>query len=104
MDGTEEKSFSVDLPKYSSIGFGSEHDEPELFIQCTSMLHAGISYVVDMRTGKAEVFRMSQPKGFVADEFEVKQVFYPSTDGTNIPMFITHKKSLKLGMLFLLSN
>ncbi len=33
---------------------------------------------------------------FKSDEYETKQVFYPSKDGTKIPMFITHKKGIKL--------
>jgi prolyl oligopeptidase len=48
-----------------------------------------------MKTGKSEIFR--QPKvDFNADEYETKQVFYESKDGTKVPMFITHKKGIKL--------
>ena len=33
---------------------------------------------------------------FNPDDYEIKQVFYTSKDGTKVPMFITHKKGLKL--------
>jgi prolyl oligopeptidase len=48
-----------------------------------------------MVTGKSTIFR--QPKvDFNPADFETKQVFYTSKDGTKVPMFITHKKGLKL--------
>jgi prolyl oligopeptidase len=48
-----------------------------------------------MTTGKSTIFR--QPKvDFNPADFETKQVFYKSKDGTKVPMFITHKKGLKL--------
>lgn len=34
--------------------------------------------------------------GHNPDDFETKQVFYPSKDGTKIPMFIVSKKGVKL--------
>ena len=48
-----------------------------------------------MKTGKSEIFRKSDVK-FNPNDYEVKQVFYPSKDGTKIPMFIVHKKGLKM--------
>jgi prolyl oligopeptidase len=48
-----------------------------------------------MTTGKSTVFR--QPKvDFNPADFETKQVFYTSKDGTKVPMFITHKRGVKL--------
>ena len=48
-----------------------------------------------MKTGESTLFREPKVK-FNPDDYEVKQVFYTSKDGTKIPMFITHKKGLKL--------
>jgi prolyl oligopeptidase len=51
-------------------------------------------YHYDVKTGKADVFaRPNVP--FHSDEYEVKQVFYTSNDGTKVPMFISAKKGLK---------
>ena len=52
-------------------------------------------YRYDVATGKSTLFR--QPKvDFDPNDYETKQVFYTSKDGTRVPMFITHKKGLKL--------
>ncbi len=51
-------------------------------------------YHYDVATGKAEVFARPQVP-FPSDDYEVKQVFYASKDGTRIPMFISSKKGLK---------
>ena len=52
-------------------------------------------YRYDLAAGKSSVFR--QPKvDFDSDQYETKQVFYKSKDGTRVPMFITAKKGLKL--------
>jgi prolyl oligopeptidase len=48
-----------------------------------------------MVSGRSSIFR--QPKAdFNSEDYETKQVFYPSKDGTKVPMFITYKKGLKL--------
>lgn len=48
-----------------------------------------------MMTGASTLFRQSQVE-FDSEQYETKQVFYPSKDGTQVPMFITHKKGIKL--------
>lgn len=86
----------VELPGIGSAsGFGGKRYDTETFYSFTSFTTPGTIYRYDMKTGKSEIFR--QPKvDFNPDEYEIKQVFYTSKDGTQIPMFITHKKSLKL--------
>ena len=86
----------VELPGIGSAsGFGGKRHDTETFYSFTSFTTPGTIYCYDMKTGKGEIFR--QPKvDFNADEYETKQVFYESKDGTKVPMFITHKKGIKL--------
>jgi prolyl oligopeptidase len=51
-------------------------------------------YHYDVKSGKTEVFARPQVP-FPSDQYEVKQVFYTSKDGTRVPMFISSKKGLK---------
>jgi prolyl oligopeptidase len=48
-----------------------------------------------MKTGKSTLFRQPKVK-FDTSQYEVKEVFYPSKDGTKVPMFLTYKKGTKL--------
>ncbi|MEH2071054.1 MAG: prolyl oligopeptidase family protein [Nostoc sp.] len=86
----------VELPGLGSAGgFGGKRDDTETFYSFTSFTIPGTIYRYNMVTGKSEVFR--EPKvDFNPDDYETKQVFYQSKDGTRVPMFITHKKGIKL--------
>ena len=86
----------VELPGLGSAGgFGGKRYDTETFYSFTSFTIPGTIYRYDMVTGKSEVFR--QPVvDFNPDDYETKQVFYHSKDGTRVPMFITHKKGIKL--------
>ncbi|MBI5863498.1 MAG: S9 family peptidase [Planctomycetes bacterium] len=76
-------------------GFGGRRHHAETFYSFTSYNVPPTIYRYDMKTGESTVFR--KPKvDFNGDDYEVKQVFYKSKDGTKVPMFITHKKGLKL--------
>jgi prolyl oligopeptidase len=69
--------------------------DTELFYLFTGFTSPGTVYGVDLTTGKSFVFRA--PKvDFNPNDYETKQVFYASKDGTKVPMFITHKRGLKL--------
>ncbi|MBE8965203.1 S9 family peptidase [Nostocales cyanobacterium LEGE 12452] len=86
----------VELPALGSAGgFGGKRYDTETFYSFTSFTIPGTIYHYDMVTGKSEVFRQPQVD-FNPDEYETKQVFYHSKDGTRVPMFITHKKGIKL--------
>ncbi|HXG93289.1 MAG TPA: prolyl oligopeptidase family serine peptidase [Blastocatellia bacterium] len=86
----------IELPGIGSAsGFGGKRKDRETFYSFTSYTTPATIYRLDMVTGKSEVFR--QPKvDFNPADYETKQVFYTSKDGTRVPMFITHKKGLKL--------
>jgi len=86
----------VELPGIGTAGgFGGKREEAETFYAFTGFTTPTTVYRYDLKTGTSELFR--QPKvDFNPAEFETKQVFYTSKDGTRVPMFITHKKGLSL--------
>ena len=53
-------------------------------------------YRYDIATRKSTVFREPKVPGYDPGALETKQVFYTSKDGTRIPMFLVHRKGLKL--------
>lgn len=87
---------NVELPGIGSAGgFGGKRTDTETFYTYSSFNAPPTIYRYDMRTGKSEIFRKSEVK-FNPEDYEVKQVFYNSKDGTKVPMFITYKKGIKL--------
>lgn len=86
----------VELPGIGSAdGFGGDRDDTETFYSFTSFTTPNTIYRYDMVTGESQLFRQPQVD-FNPDDYETKQVFYRSKDGTQVPMFITHKKGLQL--------
>ncbi len=86
----------IEFPTLGSAwGFGGKRDETTLFYTFTSFTYPSTIYKYDIESGKSEVFRESEVT-FVPENYEVKQVFYKSKDGTQVPMFIVHKKGLAL--------
>ena len=84
---------------YEGIGSGSgvygRTTDRYGFFSFESLIKPWTIYRLDTVTGKREVF--SQPKvPFDSSEYELKQVFYKSKDGTQVPMFIAGKKGLKM--------
>ncbi len=90
------ESGELKLPALGTAsGFGGERGDKETFYAFTSFTYPSTIYRYDFRTRKSEVFRA--PKvDFDPAAYETRQVFYPSKDGTKIPMFLTYKKGLKL--------
>ena len=86
----------VELPALGSAdGFGGKRGDSETFYSFASYTVPGVIFRYDPTTGASTVFR--QPKvDFDPAAFETKQIFYASKDGTRVPMFITHRKGLKL--------
>ena len=86
----------VDLPGIGSAGgFGGRQKDTETFYSYSSYNAPPSIYRYDMKTGKSTLFRQAKVK-FDPNNFEVKQVFFKSKDGTRVPMFLVHKKGIKL--------
>jgi prolyl oligopeptidase len=86
----------VTLPALGSVGgFGGDRDDTFTFYTFTSFIFPPTIYRYDIATGKSTIFRKPEVT-FNPEDYETKQVFYPSKDGTKIPMFIIYKKGLKL--------
>lgn len=86
----------VELPGIGSAGgFDGKREDTETFYSYTGFTTPATIYRYDMLTGESTLFR--QPTvDFNPEDYETKQVFYTSKDGTKVPMFINHKKGMKL--------
>ncbi|MGQ1910161.1 prolyl oligopeptidase family serine peptidase [Marinifilum sp. RC60d5] len=94
LDGTFKSD--VELPGIGTAGsFSGKKDENIAFYSFESFTTPDIAYKYDFTSGKSEIFY--QPEiNFNPDNFVTEQKFYISKDGTKIPMFIIHKKGIKL--------
>ncbi|XP_074437131.1 prolyl endopeptidase [Larus michahellis] len=94
--GAHLKTFPLEVG--SIVGYSGQKKDTEIFYQFTSFLSPGIIYHCDLTKEELEprVFREVTVKGFDPSVYQTIQVFYPSKDGTKIPMFIIHKKGIKL--------
>ncbi|PCH78359.1 MAG: S9 family peptidase [Flavobacteriaceae bacterium] len=86
----------IALPGLGTIsGFGGKEDATVLYYAFTNYKTPGSIYSFDPETGKSTLY-VSPKIDFNSDDYESKQVFYSSKDGSKIPMIITHKKGLEL--------
>ncbi len=86
----------VELPGIGTAdGFGGRRADNETFYLHTSFAVPPRIYRYDMAKGESQLFRQSAVK-FNPDDYEVKQIFYSSKDGAKVPMFICHKKGVRL--------
>ncbi len=85
----------VPLPTLGSIeGLSGKQNHKGLFVAFTSFLYPSVSFYYDLHTRKLTPFGKQELK-FDADRYETNQVFYPSKDGTEVSLFLVHKKGLK---------
>ncbi len=86
----------IELPGIGTAsGFGGKKDDKVLYYSFRNYHTPGSSYEFNPKTGESELY-WSPKINFNKDDFESKQVFYSSKDGTKIPMIITYKKGIKL--------
>lgn len=95
-DLTGKKEKEITLPGLGTAGgFSAKKEEKDIYYSFSSYVYPPTIFKYDLATGKSTVFKKANVK-FDPTQYESKQVFYTSKDGTKIPMIITHKKGLQL--------
>jgi len=88
--------YDVDLPGKGIVGgFGGKKDQMITWYTFNNSVNPSTIYQYDIKQNISTVYKESEAK-FDRDSFVLKQDFYPSKDGTMIPIFIAHKKGLKM--------
>jgi prolyl oligopeptidase len=86
----------ISLPGLGTAnGFYAKNKEKDLFYTYTSYINPATIFKYNIASGKSDLYKQSKVQFNPAD-YESKQVFYPSKDGTKIPMIITYKKGIEL--------
>lgn len=86
----------LDLPGTGSAwGFDGEVDATRVFYGFTGFSAPRTVYSLDLASGESTIWRRPTVD-FDPDDYETRQVFTESADGTRVPIFITHKKGLVL--------
>jgi len=80
----------------TTAGFGGNHDDKITFFSFTSLNYPRTIFSYDIAARTAKVFRSPEISGFKADDYETKEVFFASKDGTRVPMFLVYRRGLKL--------
>ena len=95
LDGKLENE--IQLPGVGiASGFGGRREDTTVFYTFNSLNTPPTIYRYDVPSKKTAVFRAPKVPGYNANGFETKRIFYTSKDGTKVPMFLVHKKGLKL--------
>jgi prolyl oligopeptidase len=85
----------IELPGLGTAGgFGGKREEKEMYYSFTSYVYPPTIFKYEIASGKSEVYKKSGVN-FDPTQYESKQLFYPSSDGTEIPVIITYKKGMQ---------
>ncbi|NOJ03025.1 S9 family peptidase [Vibrio splendidus] len=79
----------------TASGLGGKNEQTELYYTFTNYVTPPTIFSFDVESGSSEIYQRSESP-FESDQFESKQVFYTSKDGTKVPMLISYKKGLVL--------
>jgi prolyl oligopeptidase len=80
----------------TATGFGGNHDDKAVFYSFTSLNFPPTIFRYEIASRAAKVFRSPEISGFKPENYETKEFFYTSKDGTRIPMFLVYRRGLKL--------
>jgi prolyl oligopeptidase len=95
-DYTGKQIRNIQLPGVGSAGgFGGKKTDADLYFSFTNYVTPNTIYAFNPKTGSSKEYQKPKVE-FKPEDYESKQVFYTSKDGTKVPMIITHKKGIKL--------
>ena len=95
-DYTGKKIRQIELPGVGTAsGFSGKKKEKEIYFGFSNYITPSSSYKFDVASGQSTLYIKPKVK-FDTDQYESKQVFYTSKDGTKVPMIITYKKGIEL--------
>jgi prolyl oligopeptidase len=94
LDGQQRREIELPGPG-TAAGFDGHPDDRETFYSFTDLITPPTVYRYDLETGRSTLWRAPWA-AFKPAEFEERQVFYASKDGTRIPMLLAYRKGLKL--------
>ena len=87
----------VQLPGLGTAsGFAGRLEDAVTFYTYTDYTAPESIYRLDLKSGRSVLWRTPQLAAFKPAEYETQQVFYPSKDGTRIPMYVTARKGIPL--------
>lgn len=94
LDGTKVRTIA--LPGVGTAGgFNGKREEKETYFTFTSYVYPPTIFKYDINNGISSVYKKPAIQ-YNPDDYESREVFYSSKDGTRIPMIITHKKGIQL--------
>lgn len=86
----------IQLPGIGTAsGFGGKQHDTDVYYSFTSFTYPTSIFKLNIASGASFLYEKPKVK-FNPDDYETKEIFYTSKDGTRIPMFIVHKKGLEL--------
>lgn len=85
----------IEFPTFGSAAFSSSSDNDEVYYSLTSFAYPASRFKYDLKTGESTLIGRPEIDGIDFDDYVTEQVFYPSADGTEIPMFLTYKKGIE---------
>ena len=87
----------LELPKNGTIGgFGGEIDDTETYFSVSNYVTPREIYEINLDSLEVKLFWKEEIDGYEPDDYVSELKFYPSKDGTKIPIHISYKKGLEI--------
>ena len=87
----------LELPKNGTIGgFGGEIDDTETYFSVSNYVTPREIYEINLDSLEVKLFWKEEIDGYESEDYVSELKFYPSKDGTKIPIHISYKKGLEI--------